>query len=247
MWCHNPEGFLPAPQTMRSHQGCTLCGNCERPCTHPECIDLDYCIKICAKGLISVAGEEVESFDLAKRLRHYSPVFKNLGGVTITGGEPLMQPRFLLELLHELKDINTLLQTSGYGDSDAFSQAVDMVDHVFFDIKLTDPEKHRKYTGVDNYLILNNLEALKSSGKSFVVRLPIIPGVNDTAEHFTKVAELLKDAGEKVSVEILPYNRLAGGKYASVGMDFHPEYDEDAPLTFFPEIFDKMGIDNRIL
>ena len=253
VWCHNPEGLSPKPQVMRSRQGCSNCGKCERPCTHQECAGFGLCVKICQSGLLRVAGEVVDSANLASRLRQYTPVFGSSGGVTISGGEPLMQPVFLLDLLRELKfatqpkPLHTALETSGYGDTDVFVQAVELVDLVLFDIKLGDPEKHRDYTGVDSRLILRNFEILKASGKYFVLRMPIIPGVNDTREHFFWVAKLLRDVKDRVSVEILPYNPLAGAKYASAGLQYGFGNVKGDADRYYVEILEDEGVAVSIL
>jgi len=246
MWCHNPEGFLPDPQVMFSHQGCRNCGKCERQCTHPECEGFDVCTKICPKGLIRVAGETVDSVGLARRLKEYAPAFDFSGGVTISGGEPLMQPAFLLDLLNELKPVHTVMETSGHGDTDVFRQAVELSELVLFDIKLLDPEKHLIFTGVDNRLILRNLETLKSSGKHFTIRMPIIPGANATREHFTEVGELIRDVKDRANVEILPYNPLAGAKYAPVGLEFRPIYAEGS-TEIYTDILESEGLTVRVL
>jgi len=252
MWCHNPEGFLSAPQVMFSHQGCKSCGKCEWQCSHPECEGFGVCTKICPNGLIRVVGETVNSVELATRLKKYAPAFDFSGGaaisggVTISGGEPLMQPDFLLDLLNELKPVHTVLETSGHGDTNVFRQAVELSELVFFDIKLLDPEKHRIYTGVDNRLILRNLDALKSSSKHFTIRMPIIPGVNATQEHFAKAGELLRDVKDRVNIEILPYNPLAGAKYASVGLEFRPIYTEGS-TEFYADVLESEGLAVRIL
>ena len=162
-----------------------------------------------------------------------------------------MQPVFLLDLLRELKlglnPIHTALETSGYGDPGVFKPAVELADLTLFDLKLTDPAAHRKYTGADNRLILRNFEVLKASGKPFTARMPLIPGVNDTKEHFTATAELLGEVKDRVNVEILSYNPLAGAKYTAVGLDFEPEYDEYAPVICHIGLLEEAGILVRVL
>jgi pyruvate formate lyase activating enzyme len=158
-----------------------------------------------------------------------------------------MQPRFLLDLLYDLTALNTVLETSGHGDSKTFSEAIELVDTVLFDIKLLDSAKHMHYTNADNSLILKNLLILKASGKPFTVRMPIIPGVNDHIEYFRGVADLLNDVKDRINVEILPFNPLAGAKYASVALDYQPDYDENVPASYFIEVFEASGIPICIL
>lgn len=247
MWCHNPEGLIPSPQLMRISNGCHACKKCQQPCSHLECATFDLCTKICPEGLIRVVGEWVESKDLANRLKQYAPAFGTSGGVTISGGEPLMQPDFLLDLLQELKPLHTALETSGYGSLATFEQAVELTSLILFDLKLVNEEKHRKFTGRSNGLILQNLNTLKASGKPFVIRMPIIPGLNDTRIHFQQVTELLADAKERVSVEILPYNPLAGAKYDLVGLPYPLECIKERKGNYYPEILEGEGIKVRIL
>jgi len=247
MWCHNPEGLLPSPQLMRIRKDCVHCKKCQQPCSHPECATFDFCTKICPKGLIRVTGEWVESTALANRLKQYAPAFEASGGVTISGGEPLMQPDFLLDLLQDLKPLHTALETSGYGSPATFEQAVALADLILFDLKLVDEEKHRKFTGKSNELILQNLNTLKASSKPFVVRMPIVPGINDTPTHFKEVAHLLADATDRVKVEILPYNPFAGAKYDFVGLSYPLDCIQDKKANYYPEILREKGIHVEIL
>jgi len=248
MWCHNPEGLFTNPQIMKTRNGCVDCGKCEQSCSHIECGGMGVCLKICPNGLVRTVGEVVESTDLAEQLKKHVTVFETSGGgVTISGGEPLMQPQFLLDLLKELMPVHTVLQTSGYGDSAVFEEAASVADLVLFDIKLADSAKHLKYIGVDNELIFRNLEVLKTLNKFFIVRLPIIPGVNDTDEHFLEIAKLIKDVKNRVNVEILPYNPLAGAKYASVGMQFQMNIENTATANYNTDIFKDAGIVASVL
>jgi len=247
-WCHNPEGLLITRQTMKSNQGCNDCGKCKQSCSHSECEGMSLCSRICPNGLIRTIGEGVDSAKLAEQLKKYVPVFEQTGGgVTISGGEPLMQPLFLLDLLKYLESVHTVVQTSGYGDHSHFKKVVGAADLILFDIKLIDSAKHYEYTGVGNELIFQNLEALKTSGKFFTIRLPIIPGVNDTSEHIDGVTELIKDAKNRVSVEILPYNPLAGAKYASVGMTYKMRPDTTDVTNYYTDTLKREGIAVSVL
>lgn len=119
----------------------------------------------------------------------------NRGGVTLTGGEPLFQPDFVIELLRQLPDIHTAIETSGYANTHIFNEVTSLADLILFDIKHTDPEMHRKYTGVDNAIILENLALLCNSGRDFIIRIPLIPGVNDTRENMSAILEKSKMPG----------------------------------------------------
>ena len=138
------------------------------------------------------------------------------GGVTFSGGEPLLQADFVSETAKKLPNIHKALQTSGYAPREKFKKVLDAVDYVLFDLKIADESQHIKYTGVSNKQIIENYRILEQSGKEFVIRLPLIPGITDTPENLKAIAEL---AGEN-RVEVMRYNTMAGAKYRSVGLNF---------------------------
>jgi pyruvate formate lyase activating enzyme len=165
----------------------------------------------------------------------------------LSGGEPLAQPEFLLELIAELKPLHVALETSGYASNRIFHQAIFAADLVLMDLKHTDPEMHRQYTGVDNKLILDNLKDLCDSGRQFIIRIPVIPGINDNPENFEKVAQLLQHAKRLERLELLPYHKTAGAKYGMLGREYKPPFDpEQAPNTDL-KIFQQYGIRSAVL
>ena len=149
------------------------------------------------------------------------------GGVTLSGGEILSQPDFLVELLIALNGIHRAIETSGYGNTDVFKKVLSNVELVYFDLKAMDDDIHKKYTGVSNKLILQNFSYLKNSKVPFIARIPLIPTVNDTNSNMQEVSELLKYCENLLHVEILPYNKMAGSKYQLVGMKYNPQFDVD--------------------
>ncbi len=200
-WCHNPEGLSFAPQVMHSHEGDRIC------------------------------GEEYTAQTLAARLLKDREFFAmNDGGVTVTGGEPLAQPEFLIELLQLLEPVHRVIETSGYASDEVFQRVLPLVDLFLFDLKAMNPEIHKKYTGVDNTPILRNLATLCESGKPFIIRLPLIPGVNDTEEHMTLVREAIEGSRGLVRVEMLRYHKTAGAKYAMIDTHYDPPFDPDAEV-----------------
>lgn len=200
-WCHNPEGLSFAPQVMHSHEGDRIC------------------------------GEEYTAQTLAARLLKDREFFAmNDGGVTVTGGEPLAQPEFLIELLQLLKPVHRVIETSGYASDEVFQRVLPFVDLFLFDLKAMNSEIHKKYTGVDNAPILRNLATLCESGKPFIIRLPLIPGVNDTEEHMTLVREAIEGSPGLVRVEMLRYHKTAGAKYAMIDTHYDPPFDPDAEV-----------------
>jgi len=205
-------------------------------------------VHICPQNLLKVSGEVLDSSALARRLKKYEDPLSQLGGgITVSGGEPLMQADFLLELLEKLKPMHTAVQTSGHGDSKKFIEVIHAASLILFDLKIMDPILHRKFTGVDNGLILRNLEALIASDKDFIARVPLIPGVNDTEANFTDLAKALEDARSRVRVEVMPYNRLAGAKYRSVGLVYSPEFDELGKLYYPVNVLENFDIPYLIL
>lgn len=216
-WCHNPEGLESKPQIMKKHNLCTHCGRCETGCDHEECKPLGICIHACPNGCLSVSGKLVDSVELAEKLKKDKDIFKNLnGGVTVSGGEPLVQADFVCDLADNLNGIHKAIQTSGYADEEIYKRVISKFDYVMQDIKLVDEKEHIRYTGVSNKKILKNIEWLKQSGKEFVLRCPQIPGITDTKENIEAVSRI----ADGFKIEFLKYNDLAGAKYEMLGMQY---------------------------
>ena len=138
------------------------------------------------------------------------------GGVTFSGGEPMMQADFVCETADGLGNIHKAIQTSGYADAETYKRVVDRFDYIMQDIKLADNDEHIKYTGVSNRKILKNIEYLKHSGKEFVFRMPVIPGITDTEHNLAAVSEIAGD----FRTELLSYNEFAGAKYEMLGRKY---------------------------
>jgi len=222
IWCHNPEGLKKEPQLMHKKNLCTNCGMCKTPCNHEECKPFGRCIHSCYNGALSVAGYEISADELADKLNKNESLLKSLnGGVTISGGEPLMQADFVCELADKLK-VHKAIQTSGYTDIETYKKVIDKFDYIMQDVKLANCEAHKLYTDVSNENILKNIEYLKNSGKEFVFRVPMIPSVTDTEENLAEIKKIT----EGYKVEYLPYNTLAGAKYEMLGMEFKLKGEE---------------------
>ena len=218
VWCHNPEGLSAKPELSFKSARCLNCGLCRKGCSHPECQPFGRCLHICPEDLLSLVGEEWESSDLAERMLSYKPVFDSTGGgVTLSGGEPLLQADFCRELLSELRgNVHCAIETSGFADSESFRQVISLCDFVYMDLKLADRDKHKLYTGVDNSQILENLGWLRDSGIPYCIRTPLIPGITDTEENLSRIAALIGDS----RWEKLPYNELAPAKYGNLGKEY---------------------------
>lgn len=217
-WCHNPEGMKAEQQLLYQERLCSHCGRCHVPCAHSECRPFGRCLHACENGCLTVSGETVTADALAERLLGQAGLLKRLGGgVTLSGGEPLQQADFVCELADRLGGaLHKAIQTSGYAAPDVYRRVIERFDYVMQDIKLADGRLHREYTGVDNSRILENIEWLKQSGKEFVFRIPLIPGITDTEENLKAISELVGDN----RTELMPYNEFAGAKYRMLGMRY---------------------------
>lgn len=220
VWCHNPEGLSKEPQLMYKKAMCTHCGMCLKQCDHPECQAFGRCLHICPNNCIEVSGTKYSSSDLADKLLKLVPLFNaSGGGVTFSGGEPLMQVDFLCDVIKKLKEkeaVHTAIQTSGFAASSVFERVVKSVDYVMMDLKIADREMHKKYTGVYNDVILKNFDFLKNSGTEYVARIPLIPDITDTRENLAAISEIIGDS----PCELLSYNEMASAKYDMVGMEY---------------------------
>jgi pyruvate formate lyase activating enzyme len=213
MWCHNPEGLSFAPEYVHGPNG------------------------------VRLAGKEYAPAELAGLLNRQAGILNsNDGGVTFSGGEPLAQAGFVSEVIDGLDHIHVVLDTAGYGRSEDLLLLLEKVDLVYFDLKLADSVMHGRYTGHDNQTILHNLELLNRSGRPFVLRVPLVPGVTDTDANLAAVAEIAGRLSGLLRVDLLPYNRATGAKYPAVGRQFAPDYDESKPVNINLGPFEKAGI-----
>ena len=243
-WCHNPEGLSPEPQLTVSPASCTRCGECLKHCPTPgHCTACGQCVPWCPRGLRRIAGARMSSEELAKKLlRGRDLLEESGGGFTFSGGEPLMQWPFVREVVAQLDGMHCAVETSGYAPDAVFREVMDTLDLVMMDIKLTDPEKHRRFTGVDNAPILRHADMLCAGNTPFIIRMPLIPGVNDEPAHFEAVAGRVAGAKALRRVELLPYHKTAGAKYGMVGLEYTPEFDVDRPVKIDLEPFRRRGI-----
>lgn len=243
-WCHNPEGLSPQPQLMVSKAACTGCGACKAVCPSPErCTACGKCIAACRGGFRKIVGQYWSADDLASRLLKDRDVYAlDGGGVTFSGGEPLMQWRFVEEVIERLDGVHTAIETSGFASDSVFCAAMDRCDLIMLDWKVSDPDKHRRYTGVDQEPIRRHAEMLARGNTPFILRMPIIPGVNDEPSHFEEAARLVAGSASLLRVELLPYQPAAGAKYEMVGMQYAPPCDETRTPQFYTECFDRLRV-----
>ena len=250
-WCHNPEGQRVAVEYRRSPNGCLNCGAClqaadslpdgTRHLTEASAL-------ACPRGLVRRCGDLYSPEALCtKILANARLLTMNGGGVTFSGGEPTVQAEFLCDCLSILRGhVHRAVQTCGYTDEAIFSEILADCDYMLYDLKLIDPALHRRYCGVDNASILRNYRTLAASGLPFVTRIPLIPGVTDTTENLGAIAALMQSCGVNYA-ELLPYNRMAGSKYASVLREYDPQFDTERVVTAREDIFARHNIRVKIM
>ncbi len=237
-WCHNPESRSRNIEIVYVPERCTRCGDCVRAC--PEAaLKLDdhvirdphlcrqniRCVDACPAGAQEVLGRWMSLHDIMPEVLKDQIFFdESGGGVTISGGEPLMQPDFVEALLAacRARRINTTLDTCGYAEWKVLDRIRSNVNLFLFDLKLMDSSRHQHFTGVRNDRILTNLTLLAKSGGAVVVRIPVIPGVNDGEENLTAVSSFLSEIRLR-DIDLLPYHQIATGKYSRLGLEYRME------------------------
>jgi len=207
-WCHSPEGQGRAPEML------TLPGVGKRLC-----------------------GVEWEAQALGEHLAELAQLCGNSGGVTFSGGEPMLQPEFLLEVLSYLKNVHTVVETSGCCDGDALLRVDAAVSRIHYGLKIVDGGSAEFWTGRDTRLILENLHRLDAEGRAeYHLRLPLIAGAVDTRENLRSLEELSRTLHRCRRIDFLPANPLAPAKYAACGREFAPEC-RDCATGIIPEWF----------
>ncbi len=236
LWCHNPEGKSRDRQILFYQDKCTRCGKCKD-------ITVDNDDFFCVNDAKKICGKEVSAEDVMAEAMKDSVFYKNSGGgLTLSGGEPLGQFEFAVELLKLAKaeDLHTAVETCGFVPTKELLEIAKYADLFLFDWKITDGEIHKKYIGADNALIRENLEALDGVGAKVILRCPVIPGVNDTPEHFKGISDLANSLGCVAEVQIEPYHALGTHKYKSLdGENLPPDFavpDEKAVQKWIEEI-----------
>ena len=239
-WCHNPESISPKVQKMYSVDKCIGCGECVKVCPMHACeltsdgvvTDSSVCITCgeCADACPALASEmsgRYESVaDLIRVIEDERPFFdKSGGGVTFSGGEPLLYPAFLTEMLDACgqKNIHRTIDTSGLASTKNLLEVASRAELFLYDLKLMDSERHKEWTGVGNKRILQNLQALAETGAEIQIRIPLIKGVNCDEDNIEATASFVAALpGPKKVVSLLPYHNVAGGKSAKLGKEYDP-------------------------
>jgi len=251
-WCHNPESISTRPQIQWMENRCIGCDSCLSVCPagalhrngvgvqidRTTCSACGQCVEECPAEALELLGRRMSVPDLAQELKKDAVFYRRSGGgVTLSGGEPGLQPDFTSRLLQELRaeGIHCALDTCGFIDRDRLLRLAGLADLVLFDVKVADPEKHRYYTGQTNAMILGNLKSLaetyEMSGVPIWIRTPLIPGATADRENIRRIGEFLAGIHHAAIErwELLAFNNLCRDKYRRLGLEW--EYGGEALLS----------------
>ncbi len=259
LWCHNPEGLSASPRLACYAHKCTLCGRCAAVCPcgvhhiqggehlldRSRCTACRACVQVCGGEALKLYGRTYSVGELLPLLTEDRDFYENSGGgVTLSGGECLLQPDFCAELLGALKSqgIRTAVDTCGFVPREAFDKVMPYTDIFLYDIKAIDEQTHLRYTGQSNRIILENLRYIDRCGKHTEIRIPYVPGVND--DQIAKIGEFLQTLHGITAVKILPYHSYAAAKYAALGMEntFSAHIPSDAEMSAARQILREYGL-----
>lgn len=241
IWCHNPEGIRSAAQIAYYEHKCLQCGECAKVCpadahrfsetghlfARENCIGCGRCEKACLGSALTLFGRQIDPEEAYRIATEDAIFYRDTGGITVSGGEPLLNPDFILALFTKLKanGFHTAVDTCGNVPWESFAKVLPVTDLFLYDIKHIDPEAHRRLTGTDNLRILENIRKLSESGANIEVRMPLVPQSNDSEETLRGIGAFLKDLNI-TRMKILPYHSMARSKYTALGM---PDTMPDVP------------------
>jgi len=234
-WCHNPEGLSRDTHRLYRPERCVGCRECLAACaygaiqdfegqlqwTAADCRYCRSCADICPAEAVEFIGKSMTVDEVLTEISKDALFYdQSRGGVTFSGGEPLMQPGFLMQLLDVCGEhgFHRTVDTSGHVDTHLLLDAAARTDLFLYDVKHMDSEKHLRYTGVSNDKILNNLKQLSRRGSNIIIRLPVIPGINADAENVDRTGALAASLTGVIGINLLPYHRAAEAKYRNLGL-----------------------------
>lgn len=232
-WCHNPEGLRPEPQILFRPERCIGCGDCGicpndahslkdglHRFERSRCIGCGQCAETCPANALTLTGKSMRVTDVMALVRADARYYENDGGVTLSGGEPAMQPDFSHALLKSAKEegFHTAVETSGCVDFERLRPLLPVTDLFLFDWKHSDAEQLMRYTGASLERIRANLLTLDQLGAQIILRCPMIPGVNDVREHFNGIIEIAKSLRGCQAIHLEPYHAMGLSKAAQLGV-----------------------------
>lgn len=219
-WCHNPESQSSQTQLMVYRDKCTGCGSCA--CEKEACDLCGRCVLACPVGARRLVGEDRTVREVMDEILQDRPFYGNDGGVTFTGGECMLQPEFLEALLKACREkgIHTAVDTAGSVPWAYFERILPYTELFLYDIKSIDPQRHKKYTGADNGRILSNLKLLLQRGVKVWIRIPVIPGINDSVAEMERIKTFFRENGSPEKVELLPYHTMGENKHPALGREY---------------------------
>ena len=239
VWCHNPEGLSAKPQLAYYAHTCVGCGCCVSGCPvgahtldaehihrfdRAKCLSCGKCVSTCYNGALSLFGRTVTVEELLPELLADRDFYESSGGgITLSGGECLVQPEFSAALLRAAKEeygLSTAVESTACAPYETVQTLLPYLDWYLMDIKHTNPEKHKAFTGRDNALILENAKKLARDAKNLVIRVPVIPTFNDAPEEILSIARFAASLGSVKQLHLLPYHRLGYDKYVGLGRDY---------------------------
>jgi pyruvate formate lyase activating enzyme len=267
LWCDNPESQRAEPQIVFWDERCIGCDACLAVCSQsaiiadeagrkqvlPERCDwCGRCLEECYAEALEQIGRLMTVDEVLSVVEEDRPFYEESGGgVTLSGGEPMAQPGFSQRLLQgcQERDIHTAIETCGHAPWETWQVLLPHLDLILYDLKETDPTRHKRYTGVSNDLILDNLRRLAGTGKRIVVRRPVIPGYNDDPEGIHALARFVQELSTVREIHLLPYHRFGRSKYDRLGQEYPmgdaPSLREEA-VTGLQDILASYGLRVRI-
>lgn len=248
-WCHNPESISSETQIIRNEINCTLCGSCIIACPtkaltmtndniefdRSKCITCGTCEEVCYHSAIKIAGKKMSVEEVFKEILKDKIFYEESGGgVTFSGGEPLLQSKFLMKLAKRCKEagIHTTLDTSGFSNWENLKDVIKYIDLILYDFKIVDDDKHKKYVGASNKKIIDNLIKIKNENVNIFLRLPIIKGVNDSLDEANEIVQIINGIKNISQINILEYHKMGMEKYPRLGKQYELTGEEKPDEMF---------------
>lgn len=261
-WCSNPETQKPLPEIYYFEDKCIFCQSCIAACPNNAikadyvrnkvitnrdiCVGCGNCVAVCPTGARKLVGIEKSVQEVVEEVKKDEPFYiVSGGGVTLSGGEVFLQPDFALEILKACKEegIDTAVETSGFVSWKIMESLLPYIDHVLIDIKHMNSSLHKYWTGVGNELILENIKRIDAQKKDYIIRIPLIPGVNDGEENIKELKKYVKELKNIKEIHVLPYHTLGRAKYRYLERKYELDHLRKHTKEEIKEIVSKLEIE----